>query len=274
MLGKGWRRDLPDVRDYSADHPKVAQAFSEDRQNAGKSAVDLRTTGFFSPIDDQGDLGSCTANAVIGALEFVERKDHGGQYLDHSRRFLYRLTRKLENKVIGNRAIGDVGAEIRNTIKTLGTVGAPPEWAWPYDTKNFDVEPPADVYALAQAYKALVYARLQALADIKATLLAGYPATIGFTCYQSIDNTGVSGDIPVPALDKGEKTDGGHAVVAAGFDDGRPWEGGVKDYGAILIRNSWGTSWGDGGYGWLPYWYWLRSQADDFWVLNRASWVN
>jgi len=280
MKGRGWLRDIPDIRDFSATHSDVDKAFHGLVKMSGRifeprsDKLDLRESDFFSEIDNQENLGSCTANAVVGVLEFCERKDHNGENIDHSRRFLYRVSRKLLYQKTGSVLIGDTGDEIRNTIKSLATFGAPPEWAWPYDVKNFDEEPPPDVYALANPYKALVYARLNGLEDIQATINNGYPAAMGFTCYKSIDDTGSSGDIAVPYIDKGDRPDGGHAVVAAGYDDNRPWTGGISGRGAVLIRNSWGTGFGEAGYGWLPYWWWLNGQADDFWVLNRASWVS
>ena len=97
----------------------------------------------------------------------------------------------------------------------------------------------------------------------------------GFTVYSSISQASKDGKIPYPAT--GEKVEGGHAVVAVGFDDNmkiKNKNSSETTTGAILIRNSWGESWGDNGYGWLPYKYILKGQAVDFWNLIKADYLN
>lgn len=90
---------------------------------------------------------------------------------------------------------------------------------------------------------------------IKTHSAAGLPSMFGFTVYSSISQAGTTGKIPYPT--SGETILGGHAVVAAGYDDTLKIKnantGAAETKGALLIRNSWGTGWGSGGYGWLPY---------------------
>ena len=272
--GMGWTRDLPDVRDYGADTPEVEAVLARSKplKKARKgvpAGVDLR--GACSPIEDQGSLGSCTANAGVGLLEYFERRAHG-KYLDGSRLFLYKATRNL----LGWK--GDQGAYLRSTMKAMALFGVPPEDVRPYDVATFDDEPPAFCYAFAQNFKALRYYRLDpagtpgkdVLVAVKRNLAAGLPSMFGFTVYSSMPGIGEgSGDIPFPQ--PGDAVKGGHAVVAVGYDDARNIG---DDEGALLIRNSWGVAWGEKGYGWLPYRYVVEQVAVDFWSLVQADFVD
>jgi C1A family cysteine protease len=274
-LGRmGWKRDLPDFRDYSSEAPEVKSLLAKSKalQTAIKapvSSVDLRQ--WCSPIEDQGDLGSCTANAGVGLLEYYQRRAFD-KYLDGSRLFLYKATRNLM------KCVGDEGAYLRDTMKAMALFGIPPEEYWPYQTADFDIEPPAFCYAFAENYKAIRYYRLdlpgvlsqQVLKNIKENLAAGLPCMFGFSVYSSFPGVGDgTGEIPYPK--PGDRFLGGHAVVVVGYDDAKKI-GKVK--GALLIRNSWGTEWGDHGYGWLPYAYVEKGLAVDFWSLVQADFVD
>ncbi len=281
MYGMGWLPDRPDFRDYTLEADSVKAMLSDVRKKpragapAAPASVDLRA--YFSPIEDQGSLGSCTANAGIGVVEYYERRAFG-RHIDASRLFLYKVTRNLLQET------GDTGAYLRSTMGALVLFGAPPEEYWPYVIANFDNEPTSFCYAFAQNYQAISYYRLDPpgttpanlLAKIKSSLAIGMPPMFGFTVYNSYTQASSTGKIPFPA--PGERTVGGHAVVAAGYDDGMKIKntspGGPETTGALLIRNSWGTGWGDGGWGWLPYEYVLRGQAVDWWTLIKAEWVN
>ncbi len=272
--GMGWERDLPDFRDYDTDQPEVRAVLESSNPlkavaSALPATVDLRQ--WCSPIEDQGALGSCTANAGMGILEYFERRAFG-RYLDASRLFLYRATRNLLGWT------GDTGAYLRTTMKAMALFGAPPEQYWPYRIQQFDTEPPAFCYAFAENYKAIRYFRLDpagrpanhVLDSIRTNLAAGLPSMFGFTVYTSMPRIG-DGRVDIPFPQRGESVRGGHAIVAVGYDDNRKI-GAHK--GALLIRNSWGTAWGDKGYGWLPYEYVLRGLAVDFWSLVRADFIN
>ena len=275
----GWIRDLPDIRDFTPESEKIVPLLRKANLSQPLKALphstDLRP--WCSPVENQGQLGSCTAHAGVGVLEYFERRAFG-RFIDASRLFLYKATRNLMH------ASGDSGAYLRTTMGALAVFGVPPEEYWPYDIAAFDREPGAFCYAFAQNYQAIQYMRLDPpgtsgaalLNSVKSHLAAGLPAMFGFTVYASINQAGPSGGIPFPC--PGEKAVGGHAIVAVGYDDGiqirNPNCTAPSTQGAILIRNSWGAGWGDHGYGWLPYDYVLKGLAVDWWVLLRNEWMD
>jgi C1A family cysteine protease len=284
--GLGWIPDLPDFRDFVPEDKKISDLMDLAHLTGEKpkrakaaatlpSSVDLRE--WCSPIEDQETIGSCTAHAGAGIVEYFENRAFG-RHVDLSRLFLYKVTRNLLHWT------GDTGAYLRSTMKALALFGAPPEEFWPYKLQDYDVEPPAFCYAYGQHFEALQYYRLDGpgttlpdlLIKIKTHLAAGVPSMFGFTVYTSISQAGTTGKIPYPA--PGDKLAGGHAVDAIGYDDAITIQnakaGAKATKGALLIRNSWGNSWGAAGYGWLPYEYILRGQARDWWVLVKGEWFD
>jgi C1A family cysteine protease len=267
--GMGWQRDLPDIRDFTAEHEKIAPLFSKSKAVKPPKAGIGKTcdlTQWCSEIEDQESLGSCTAQAGVGLVEYFERRAFG-KHIDASRLFLYKVTRNLLHWT------GDTGAWLRTTMKAMVLFGVPPEEYHQYDISKFDDEPNAFCYSFAQNYQSILYHRLdtpalstgQLLKRVKQFLAAGYPSMFGFTVY-NFGNAKGEFEFPGPW----DTVKGGHAVVAVGYDDNRKIG---KDKGALKIRNSWGTSWGEGGYGWLPYSYVEAGLAEDFWSLFKKEYV-
>ena len=207
---------------------------------------------------DQGQLGSCTANAIAAALEFDQTKEKQQVFMP-SRLFIYYNERDMEGTVNE-----DSGAQIRDGIKSVAQQGDCPETLWPYDITKFAVKPPAQCYQQALKFKALQYQRLsQILNQLKGCLASGYPFVFGFTVYSSFESKQVAqtGHAPMPS--PSEASVGGHAVMAVGYDDSQNW---------FIVRNSWGIGWGMQGYFTLPYAYLLeRNLANDFWTIRIVS---
>jgi C1A family cysteine protease len=248
--GYGWVRDLPDARDFTYGAPLI-------RFPQGlPPSVDLRSE--CPPVYDQGQLGSCTANAIAGAIEFDQRKQGTREFVP-SRLFIYYNERVIEGTV--NQ---DAGAQIRDGVKSVATLGAPPETDWQYDVAKFSTRPPKQAYSDAKSDLVSAYARVtQDLTQMRGCLAEGYPFVFGFTVYASFEGQNVAdtGQVPMPA--SGEKVKGGHAVAAVGYDDEKR---------VFIVRNSWGADWGAAGYCYMPYEYLLTPHlANDFWTIRAVS---
>lgn len=284
ILKMGWIPDYPDFRDYSFENKETEEMdrllspIGLDRMDATSLPASSDLRQWCSPIENQGQIGSCTANAGAGVVEYFENRAFG-RYLDASRLFLYKATRNFA------KLSGDSGAFLRSTLGALALFGVPPEEYWPYTDKtpDFDKEPTAFCYSFAANYKSIKYFRHDSaglskdaiLDSIKKGLAAGIPSIFGFTVFNSISQAAKTGKIPFPG--KNEKILGGHAIVAVGYNDSmkiKNTTGGLETAGALLIRNSWGTTWGDKGYGWLPYDYVLKETAADFWSILQQNWID
>jgi C1A family cysteine protease len=246
--GYGWLPDLPDHRDrrYGAVRRLPRRL---------PRSVDLRPT--CSPVEDQGRLGSCTGNALAGAVEFLEKKD-GVRWVNASRLFIYYNERMIEHTVKE-----DSGAMLRDGIKTLVKQGVCSEARWPYVISRFAAKPSTTCYRDARAHQVTAYARLETVDEMRACLAEGFPFVFGFSVYESFESPAVakSGVVPMPKAR--EKFLGGHAVLAVGYDDAKK---------RFLVRNSWGTSWGVKGYFTMPYPYLSdRDLSDDFWTIRRQE---
>ena len=249
IQGYGWNPDLPDGRDlmYAAP-PEVVTALPP--------KVDLRAQ--CPGVYDQGQLGSCTANAIGAALEFDQIKQKE-QAFTPSRLFIYYNERAMEGTVNS-----DAGGQIRDGVKSVNQQGAPPETDWPYDITKFAEKPPQKAYDDAAQHESVLYQRLTPiLGQLKGCLASGFPFVLGFVVYESFESPQVAqtGEASLPQA--GEQQIGGHAVLAVGYDESQQ---------RFLIRNSWGAGWGMGGYFTLPYPYLLQpTLSSDFWTIRSVK---
>ncbi|MEI8006048.1 MAG: C1 family peptidase [Bacteroidota bacterium] len=242
----GWQPDIPDQRDYRYAAPTTVLKKLPPK-------TDLRPG--CPAVYDQGELGSCTANAIGAAFEFGLIKQKANDFMP-SRLFIY-----YNERVIENSTGSDSGAMIRDGMKTVSKDGTCPEKNWPYDIKKFTVKPTAACYKKALDHQVLSYHRVPRVLDqIKGCLADGYPMVLGFTVYESFESSAVAktGILNMPG--PGEQVMGGHAVLAVGYDDKQ---------GRFIIRNSWSAQWGMQGYFTMPYDYLLNENlSDDFWTVR------
>jgi C1A family cysteine protease len=247
----GWVPDLPDHRDHLyAAPPRFLTALPP--------SVDLRPS--CPAVYDQGELGSCTANAIGAAFEFEQMRQKMKASVP-SRLFIYYNERVMEGTVTS-----DSGAQIRDGIKSVASLGVCTEIPdWPYDITKFQQKPPnPPCYDDASKNKITLYQRLpHNLNQMKGCLASGYPFVFGFTVYESFETEQVAktGHAPMPS--SGDAQIGGHAVMAVGYEDANQW---------FIVRNSWGTGWGMKGYFTLPFAYLVDNNlSDDFWTIRLVE---
>jgi C1A family cysteine protease len=246
-----WKPDVPDIRDikYKASRPIPLDLLP--------ISVDLRMG--MPPVYNQGQIGSCTANALAAAMWFLKNKEEEKAF-DPSRLFIYYCEREVEGTV-GE----DAGAFIRTGVKVLNKQGVCRETTWPYKESKFTRKPTKKAYTQAVNSKVTSYMRVDGtdLKKIKTCLFEGYPIVFGFTVYESFESADVSlrGEMSMPSMD--EKSYGGHAVLIVGYDDAKE---------CVIVRNSWGSEWADKGYFYMPYEYVTNPNlADDFWTLRAEG---
>jgi C1A family cysteine protease len=211
-------------------------------------SVDLRYR--MPPVYDQGHLGSCTANAICAAIGFDLPGFVG------SRLFVYYNERLIEGTTNS-----DSGALIHDGVKSLSTWGICTEEMWPYDVNRLSVKPPENCYQAALAHHNPKSVNIKnTLEDMKGCLSNGFPFVVGIMIYSSFETNKVAATGIVPMPGSKDTLLGGHAVLVCGYDDRRQvW----------IVRNSWGTRWGDRGYFYLPYNYLLNpTLASDLWSID------
>jgi C1A family cysteine protease len=237
----GWIPDLPDKRDliFKATRVRVPDN------------VDLRTTNLFPPVYDQGDIGSCTANAIAAAFSFALNKECSKVLLP-SRLFIYYNERAMEGTITS-----DSGAMIRDGVKSLVNQGVCPEKQWTYSSgpTKFKKKPSAKCFTEAEKHQLLTYKRVSGVTGIQQALASGFPVVVGFTVYDSFESDEVAktGVVPIPGV--GEAVMGGHAVLVVGYD---------KKAKRFIVRNSWGNDWGDKGYCYMSF----EIPFSDCWMMS------
>jgi C1A family cysteine protease len=244
----GWVPDLPDHRDirYSAVY-RVPKKLPP--------KIDFRP--LCPLVEDQGKLGSCTAHALTGALEVLEKKDEL-QVVQFSRLFVYYNERAIEHTIAQ-----DSGAMLRDGIKSLVKKGACTEKKWPYIIAKFTAKPVAVCFKEGLNHQVTSYQRIDTLDQMRSCLAEGFPFVFGFTVYEGFESHVVAKTGRVTMPESAERALGGHAVLAVGYNDAQK---------RFIVRNSWGTEWGMKGYFTMPYGYLAsRDLSDDFWTIRRGE---
>ena len=244
----GWKRDLPDHRDFrfKVSVPKPVPPL-----------VDLRH--LCPPVYNQGNIGSCTANALGAAFQFEQIKQGKDNFVP-SRLFIYYNERAIEGTINE-----DAGAMIRTGIKTMVKDGVCPETKWKYIESKFKTKPCNCAYNVALDNQVLEYLRISphTLQGVKECLADGYPVAFGFMIYESFMSSYVARTGIAPTPRENDSPIGGHAVMAVGYDDSME---------CLIVRNSWGSNWGVNGYFYLPYWYVTTLNASaDYWTIRLVE---
>ncbi len=210
------------------------------------------------PIYNQGQLGSCVAQAVGACLQFLQMKQKRSWFVP-SRLFLY-----YNARLIDGTTNYDAGAYIRSGIKAANKYGGPSENLWSYKINNFAIKPPSKVYTEGQKFQIVKYERVpQNLAQIETRLSQGYPIVLGIAVYDSFlsDKVAGSGYVKVPS--RNETLQGGHAIVLVGYNQAKQ---------RFVARNSWGAGWGLRGNFTIPYSYILSNNlTEDLWTIQTIE---
>jgi len=239
------KKDPDDLRDkvYRSEHKDTVML---------PASVDLRSK--MSPVVDQGQLGSCTANAIASGLREYLEIQSGKPLTRLSRLYLYWHERQIEGTINE-----DSGAYIRDGMKVLQTIGCAPEADYSYDIATFRNKPSAKAEVDAGAYKIKEYHRVLNFAAMQAALAAGSPVVIGISVFSSFESEAVAKTGMVPLPKRGEQSLGGHAVLVVGYQN-------MGNTVYAIVRNSWGADWGDQGYFYLSKTYFDKGYVSDMWT--------
>jgi C1A family cysteine protease len=274
--GMGYIPDLPHVEDLTVKSAseQLPNGLLRSLAKPTNLPKNIDNSKYDSPVDNQLNIGSCTAEGIVATVEHMEKKAFG-KHIDASVLFTYWNTRSM----MGEEYIGvDSGAYNRTAIKSVVKVGLLDDSLWPYDTSTFANEPTRKMYTNMQSYDVLSYIRLdssygQSYVDrMRSFVFHGYPLFTGFVAYDDIWN--VTKQQPVlqyPTVGVSKEV-GGHAVMISGYDDEIESNSGSK--GAFRIKNSWGTDWGDSGYFWIPYKYFNDGIALDTWAITGMRYID
>jgi C1A family cysteine protease len=215
-----------------------------------REVVDMRSMA--SAVEQQSDLGSCTAQAIVGAYELLTKRDFPNEYKELSRLFVYYNARKIEGAINE-----DEGAYIRDAIKAVDYYGICEESIWPYKVENFAIQPSNEAYANGKLRRLKKYYRIAGLDDILDALNSMYPIVAGIIVYSSFNQITLENSILQMPIDT-ERELGAHAILLVGYDLSRR---------LILARNSFGPKWGDHGYFWIPFDY-VMQDLTDAWIFD------
>jgi C1A family cysteine protease len=242
--------DIPDQRDIWTTFPKTIEYYQ---------TTDLRRTNFLPEISNQGELGSSVAHAILAAYIYCLKKESNYNDIDLSPQFIY-----YNQRLIAGTTESDSGSSIRDGIKVLERLGVCNEETYPYDLISFRDRPTDESYEFAYKNKhSIQYRRVRLLLeDIMKSISIKIPILMGFTVYDSFQHPDVTrtGVMPVPK--PGEKIVGHHVTLIIGYDISKKY---------LLCRNSWGSTWGQGGYFWMPFPFVNSRNCSDLWIISTST---
>lgn len=230
------------------------------------NSIDMKK--LMPPICDQLQLGSCSANSSTSYDVFL----HSNK-TDLSRLFEYYMVREIEGTVAE-----DNGATNRDNVKSIKKSGICEESLMPYDISKFTIPPTQEAIINAKGYTISSYVALNNLSNIKQALAMLKPVIIGMDVFESFEGNEIAqtGKMSMPSIT--EQNLGGHSVLVVGYVDAAKVSlitlicnfifHKFTSKGYLIVRNSWGTGWGDQGYFYMPYEY-LTKYTFDYWIMNK-----
>ncbi|CAF1445203.1 unnamed protein product [Rotaria sordida] len=222
--------------------------------------TDLRE--HMTPVEDQSKIGSCTANCLAGAYEYLTKKENGLN-IHVSRLFIYYNGRTKENH--NEYDITDSGCTMTYVIEAVEEFGTCLESIWPYDISKVNMRPNDEAYQKAKPHKITEAFQINIdLHEMRSCLAYGFPFAFGLKLFSSFDQAARSGIVPMPSkFDLNRQSDGNHALLAVGYSDQSQ---------SFIVRNSWGEDWGDKGYCYIPYGYMTSSDlCFDVWTVRKVA---
>lgn len=215
-----------------------------------QESVDMRSMA--SGIQSQRELGSCTAQAIVSAYEILLKNEHPDKFVDLSPLFVYYNSRYVEGTINE-----DAGAYLRDALKAVDHYGICEESAWPYDINKFTFRPPPEAYQNAKKYRIKRYKRLTNLDNILDSLSSRHPVVTGIMVYSGFER--ITGENPVLPMPSDTDTElGAHAILLVGYDLSKQ---------QVLAQNSFGSTWGQNGYFWIPFDY-INQELTDAWIFD------
>ncbi|AYV78327.1 MAG: peptidase C1 [Edafosvirus sp.] len=200
-------------------------------------------------IYDQGELSSCTANAFCSAYTILENVKNGSVTFEPSRLFVYYYERLVEDSYNPN-YVADTGADVTDGENYVLTNGICSETSWPYSASNVNVEPPQQCNIEAINHKIKSYSTIpldgNLINNIKLAINNSTPVLIAIQVYDSFESdfTSSTGIVTIPKST--ESNLGGHEMCLVGYTESKR---------LFTVLNSWGSSWGNGGFCYIPYDY-------------------
>ncbi|CAF0750320.1 unnamed protein product [Adineta ricciae] len=247
---------------YLPQRPELRQSFADHviyNSNQLPPKVDLRPN--MTPVEDQSRIGSCVANTLAGAYEYLTKKANGYD-IDVSRLFIYYNARAQDSQ---SGQLTDSGCSMTNGIESLQAHGVCLESMWPYNIENVNMPPYQELYQAADDFKITEAFQLESdLHQMKSCLAQGFPFAFGLKLFTSFDKASRTGVVPMPdESEQSRESHGSHALLAVGYSD---------QSASFIVRNSWGKYWGDNGYCYIPYDYLANPNfCFDMWTVRQLA---